>query len=63
MSGIESGVAVVGDRENEWKERAINWKKMGLTHLCLRTLGGGLEGNQHHHKLAQAIHEYPDEAR
>lgn len=61
--GIESGVAVVGDREHEWKERVTNWKQMGLTHLCLRTLGGGLEGREHHDKLAQAVKEYPDEAR
>lgn len=61
--GIESGVAVVGDREHEWQERVINWKKAGLTHLCLRTLGGGLEGREHHQKLEQAIREYPDAGR
>ena len=61
--GIESGVAVVGDREHEWKQRVTNWKKAGLTHLCLRTLGGGLEGREHLVKLEQAVKEYPDEAR
>lgn len=61
--GIESGVAVVGEREHEWKDRVINWKKTGLTHLCLRTLGGGQEGREHHQKLEQAVKEYPDEAR
>lgn len=61
--GIESGVAVVGEREAEWQERVTNWKRAGLTHLCLRTLGGGLEGRQHHQKLEAVMKEYPDEAR
>ncbi|MDA0979262.1 MAG: TIGR03619 family F420-dependent LLM class oxidoreductase [Proteobacteria bacterium] len=61
--GIESGVAVVGEREHEWKDRVVNWKQAGLTHLCLRTLGGGLNGREHHEKLQQAVSELPDQAR
>lgn len=40
--GMEAGVAVVGPREAEWKDRVRGWRNKGLTHLCLRTLGGGL---------------------
>ena len=40
--GAEAGVAVVGPREAEWRDRVANWGEAGLTHLCLRTLGGGL---------------------
>ena len=40
--GTEAGVAVVGPREHEWQDRVRGWRAKGLTHLCLRTLGGGL---------------------
>lgn len=40
--GSEAGVAVVGPREHEWRDRVRGWREKGLTHLCLRTLGGGL---------------------
>jgi len=46
--GTEAGVAVVGPREAEWKTRLSNWHKTGLTHLCLRTLGGDLQGGNAH---------------
>jgi len=46
--GTEAGVAVVGPREAEWKSRVSNWHKTGLTHLCLRTLGGDLQGGNAH---------------
>lgn len=61
--GREAGVAVVGPREAEWKDRIIGWHQHGLTHLCLRTLGGGLDAAQHLRKLEQAAKEIPDEAR
>ncbi len=57
--GTEAGVAVVGPREAEWKDRIINWEKLGLTHLCLRTLGGGLTGRQHHDKMREAVDQLP----
>ncbi len=61
--GVEAGVAVVGPREAEWKDRVINWHKTGMTHLCLRTLGGGLSPAEHLDKLKQAVAELPDEVR
>ena len=45
--GTEAGVAVVGPRQAEWQDRVAGWRAKGLTHLCLRTLGGGLEADAH----------------
>jgi|TARA_A100001037_G_scaffold60602_1_gene52726 probable F420-dependent oxidoreductase len=55
--GIEAGVAVVGPREPEWKSRVAGWRDMGLTHICLRTLGGGLEAHEHIPRMQQAAAE------
>lgn len=52
--GMEAGVAVVGPREAEWRDRVRGWHTAGLTHLCLRTLGGGLEGDAHLAKMQEA---------
>lgn len=52
--GMEAGVAVVGPRETEWRDRVRRWHAAGLTHLCLRTLGGGLEGDAHLAKMQEA---------
>ena len=57
--GTEAGVAVVGPREHEWQSRVAGWSDFGLTHLCLRTLGGGLAADQHIVKLRQAAAELP----
>lgn len=57
--GTEAGVAVVGPREAEWRERVAGWRTLGLTHLCLRTLGGELEPQQHLDKLAEVVREIP----
>ena len=57
--GIEAGVAVVGAREAEWKDRCIGWRDKGLTHLCLRTLGGGLDADAHMAKAREAFEELP----
>ena len=57
--GMEAGVAVVGAREHEWKSRVAGWRDMGLTHLCLRTLQGGLEPHEHIPRLQQAVAELP----
>ena len=51
--GKEAGVAVVGPREAEWKDRVKNWNEIGLSHLCIRTLGGDLSPNQHLAKLKE----------
>lgn len=61
--GMEAGVAVVGPRESEWQARVSNWHKEGLTHLCLRTLGGGLSNSQHLDKLKQTMAELPENVR
>lgn len=57
--GAEAGVAVVGEREAEWKDRVTGWHKAGLSHLCLRTLGIGLDAEGHLDKMAQAHAEIP----
>ena len=51
--GTEAGVAVVGPREAEWQERVQGWRDKGLTHLCLRTLGGGLDAESHILKMRE----------
>jgi alkanesulfonate monooxygenase SsuD/methylene tetrahydromethanopterin reductase-like flavin-dependent oxidoreductase (luciferase family) len=57
--GTEAGVAVVGPREAEWRERVSGWRGAGLSHLCLRTLGGGLDAQGHLDKMQQAYTELP----
>jgi probable F420-dependent oxidoreductase len=57
--GTEAGVAVVGPREAQWPSRVQNWYDTGLTHLCLRTLGGGLGVAEHLPKMQQAVAELP----
>lgn len=59
--GTEAGVAVVGARQHEWKDRVIDWKNRGLTHLCLRTLGGGLPMSEHVPTMQTAVSEMPVE--
>ena len=55
--GTEAGVAVVGPRAPEWRDRVRGWRAMGLTHLCLRTLGGGLAPEEHLGKMEEAYGE------
>jgi probable F420-dependent oxidoreductase len=57
--GMEAGVAVVGPREHEWQSRVEGWSKIGLTHICLRTLGGGLAADDHIVRMRQAASELP----
>ncbi len=57
--GSEAGVAVVGPREAEWRDRVAHWRSAGLTHLCLRTLGGGLAPAEHIDKLAEVVPGIP----
>lgn len=57
--GTEAGVAVVGPREAEWRDRVSGWREIGLSHLCLRTLGGGLRPSQHIEKLQEVIDQVP----
>ena len=53
--GMEAGVAVVGPREAEWRSRVKGWRDTGLTHLCLRTLGGGLDAEQHLDRMREVV--------
>jgi probable F420-dependent oxidoreductase len=55
--GTEAGVAVVGARESEWRDRVGNWRNMGLDCVCLRTLGGGLTPTEHLRKLEDVSRE------
>lgn len=57
--GTEAGVAVVGAREGEWRERVANWHATGLTHLCLRTLGGDLPVAEHLPRLESVMQDLP----
>ncbi len=57
--GTEAGVAVVGSREAEWQDRVVGWQKAGLTHLCIRTLGGDLDTQGHIDKLGEIVNEIP----
>ncbi|MFN3237105.1 MAG: TIGR03619 family F420-dependent LLM class oxidoreductase [Pseudomonadales bacterium] len=57
--GTEAGVAVVGPRAAEWQDRVSHWYDAGLTHLCLRTLGGGLSNQEHIEKLQEVVGQLP----
>ena len=57
--GSEAGVAVVGPRQSEWQDRVIGWRHAGLSHLCLRTLGGGLKADQHISVMRRVVDEIP----
>jgi probable F420-dependent oxidoreductase len=58
--GTEAGVAVVGPRQAEWKDRVTGWRRIGLSHLCLRTLGSDLDAGAHLDTLKQAVAELPE---
>ncbi len=45
--GSESAVQIVGKTEAEWLAEVEAWRETGVTHLCLRTLGVGLQTNGH----------------
>lgn len=57
--GAEAGVAVVGPRQGEWQARVAGWQAKGLTHLCLRTLGGGLAADAHIDTARRVYAELP----
>ena len=45
--GSESAVQIVGKSEAEWLAEVEAWRETGVTHLCLRTLGVGLDTAGH----------------
>ena len=57
--GTEAGVAVVGPREAEWHDRVAGWRRAGLSHVCLRTLGGGLDTQGHLDTMQRVYAEVP----
>lgn len=57
--GMEAGVAVVGPRQAEWQDRVTGWQELGLTHLCLRTLGGGIDVSEHVPTMRNAVEGLP----
>ncbi len=52
--GVESAVAVTGSAEAEWPEAVAAWRETGASHLCLRTLGAGLDARGHIEALSAA---------
>lgn len=58
--GTEASVAVVGPRQAEWKDRVSGWRQAGLSHLCLRTLGVGLDARAHIETMRRAHAEIPN---
>ena len=58
--GMEAGVAVVGPRQHEWQDRVKGWQELGLTHLCLRTLGGGISVAEHVPTMRDVVSRMPD---
>lgn len=57
--GMEAGVAVVGPRQAEWRARVEGWQAQGLSHLCLRTLGGGIGVADHIPTMRKAVEDLP----
>jgi len=58
--GAESGVGVPGRTEQEWLDLVAARRATGITHLCMRTLGGGLDAGGHL-ELLQHIRKRLDE--
>ena len=53
--GAEAAVAVVGTSELEWSGQVRKWEQAGVSHLCLRTLGGNLSAHEHIAKMQQVF--------
>ncbi len=45
--GVEAAIGLTGKQPAEWLAEAEAWTEAGATHLCLRTLGGGLDAAGH----------------
>lgn len=59
MIETEAGVAVVGPRQHEWQERIQGWEKLGISRICLRTLGGGIDVADHIPTMQKAVAKLP----
>ena len=51
--GAESGLGIHGRSQAEWLAILEERQATGITHLCMRTLGGGLDAKGHLDALAQ----------
>jgi probable F420-dependent oxidoreductase len=64
--GAESGVGIQGRSDTEWLDLVATRRATGVTHLCMRTLGGDLNAHEHlqaleHiHRLLNDAQETPD---
>ena len=52
--GTEGAVAVVDRETDDWLDDVRAWQADGASHLCLRTLGGGLDTAGHLAAMRQA---------
>ncbi|MDA1061572.1 MAG: TIGR03619 family F420-dependent LLM class oxidoreductase [Chloroflexi bacterium] len=52
--GAEAAVAVPGRAASEWLGEIADWEGAGASHLCLRTLGAGLDAAGHLQALCDA---------
>ena len=52
--GTEGAVAIVDRESDEWLGDVRAWEADGATHLCLRTLGGGLDTAGHLEAIREA---------
>ena len=52
--GVEGAIGVVAREPDDWAADLKAWEDLGATHLCLRTLGGGLDSAGHLAELRAA---------
>jgi probable F420-dependent oxidoreductase len=52
--GIEGAIGCVGREPDDWIGELRAWEDLGATHLCLRTLGAGLDSAGHLAELRSA---------
>ena len=45
--GVEGAVGISGKSQGEWLAEVEAWREAGATHVCMRTLGGGLDAAGH----------------
>lgn len=46
--GIEATLSIREGKEDDWAARAQGWRKLGATHLCVNTMGAGLQSPKEH---------------
>jgi hypothetical protein len=45
--GIQAGGRASSGNPDEWVQRALTWRDLGVTHLSASTVGAGLTPQQH----------------